>query len=695
LCYNCFVVISLDSIVGELHLVGGQRQSETPQCSAFTAPRRSARGRQNDTLFILVDAGGSASLIQELIQRIQQTYWHTSGSVTAGLRAAIDAGNEWLVDNNRSALAAARAGVTCAVLRGPELFIAQTGPSCAYLAHQGRLERFPRSDAAGSLPPLGVARAVEVRFSRADLHPGDTLLLADASLPARIPEEAIASSIVYVGVETALDNLERLVRDGNLSAMLIEVTAAAAAPETSAAPAVAPATKTQRPDRVSAAPPRRSMPQVGEWAASVGQGVSRGLRSLSAAARGFMQTTLPDRPAARPARRRGASSLESHTLIMAAIAIGIPLIVAAVVTTVYVQRSAAAQVETLVAQGQASMAQADAAATGEEKRARWSDALAAANQALALDPNNEVAIVLRAQAQAQLDQQDGTQRLSPILLYDYTKAGRRRLTAQGASLFVMDPDEGRVDRFALSNQGDTVIGGEPAPAVSSGVTLDDRVIGALIDMAWIEAGGQRQKSALVILERGGLVEYDPAFGPSELPFAQDSAPPGVVRMDTFDGNIYLLDATGQQLWKYAATADGYTTLPEGYFETAPPGIANAIDLAIDGNVYLLESNGAAHKYFGGEEAAFQVSGLPSPIGRPVAAAVDPYTPTDSGFYVADREGARIIHLAPDGRFIRQLRAPGGEFDALEDILVDERLGRLYVISGGRLYSTALPPAAAP
>src|SRR3990172_2906143 len=108
-------------------------------------------------------------------------------------------------------------------------------------------------------------------------------------------------------------------------------------------------------------------------------------------------------------------------------------------------------------------------------------------------------------------------------------------------------------------------GKRSARAGASGVTLDDRVIGALIDMAWIEAGGQRQKSALVILERGGLVEYDPAFGPSELPFAQDSAPPGVVRMDTFDGNIYLLDATRQQLCKYPTTADGYTNLPEGYF----------------------------------------------------------------------------------------------------------------------------------
>ena len=690
------MVNSLDSIVGELHLVGGQRQSATTHSNAFAAPRRSARGRQDDTLFILVDASGSAPLIQELIQRIQQTYWHTSGSVTAGLRTALEAGNEWLINNNQSAPAGMRAGVTCAVLRGSEVFIAQAGPSCAYVAHQGHLERFPLGDAAGSLPPLGVARAVEVRFSRADLHPGDTLLLADASLPARVPEEAIASSIVYVGVETALDNLERLARGGNLIAMLIEFAAAATLSEASAAPEGMAATKNRVSDQAPAAPRRRSMPPVGEWAASVGQGASRGLRSLSAAARGLVQRTLPDRPAARPARRRSPSPLESHTLLMAAIAIGIPLIVAAVVTTVYIQRSAAAQVETLLAQSQAAMAQADAATAGEEKRTRWNEALGAASQALTLDPDNEVALALRGQAQAQLDRQDGTQRVSPILLYDgYTRVGQRRLAAQGASLFVMSLDEKRVDRFALSSQGDSVIGGEPATVVSSGVTVDDRVVGDLIDMAWIEAGGQRQKSALIILERGGLVEYDLSFGPSALPFAQAGPPPGVRRMDTFDGNIYLLDTTQRQLFKYVATTEGYTTLPEGYFETPPAGIENAIDLAIDGNVYLLESSGAAHKYFGGVEAAFQVSGLPSPIGNPVAAAVDPYTPTDSGFYVADRDGARIVHFTADGRFVRQLRAPGGEFDALEDILVDERLGRLYVVSGGRLYSAALPPATAP
>ncbi len=62
---------------------------------------------------------------------------------------------------------------------------------------------------------------------------------------------------------------------------------------------------------------------------------------------------------------------------------------------------------------------------------------------------------------------------------------------------------------------------------------------------------------------------------------------------------------------------------------------------------------------------------------------------------ADVAPARVIHFAPDGRFIRQVRATGNEFDSIEDILVDDRTGRLYVISGGRLYSAALPRVTAP
>ena len=696
-------MISLDSVVGELHIVSGQRQSAAPFSGAFVAPRRGSRGRQDDTLFILVDASGSTSPVPELIRHIQQTYWHTPGSVTAGLRAAIEAGNNWLIDHNRLAPAALRAGVTCAVLRSAEIFVAQAGPSCAYVAHQGRVERFPRGD-VGSLPPLGAARAIEVRYSRADLHPGDVLLLCDAAFPARIPEEAIASAIVYVGVEAALKNLEQLAAGENLNALVVEATAAPPA-EAPGAPAA-----TARPVESHHAPPRapeaetaRSAPQsrarIGEWTGALGRSLSRSAGSVGAFARSLFQRTLPDRPAQTPVpvRRRGArgASLERHTLLMAIIAIGIPIVVALAVSAVYLQRSAAAQIDALLIEARQLLADAEREPSIDAKRERWLAALRKANEALTLAPEQAAAIEARAQAQAQLDRLDGTQRVSPVLLYDFKKIGRHRLATQGVSLFVLDPVEGRVDRLTLNGRGDGIEGDGPALALAKGFTVDGRVVGDLIDMAWVEARGGRQKSALIVLERGGLIEFDLAFGPTAARFAESSVPAGA-RLDTFDGNLYLLDTTRRQVWKYRVAPDGYTTLGEAYFETPPPGIENAIDLAIDGNVYILEAGGAIYKYRGGSEAPFSPSGLPSPISRPVAAAVDPFTPTDSGFYVADlhADGGRIVHFAPDGRFVRQIRAPGGEFDALEDVLVDERAGRMYVISGGRLYYAALPTAAA-
>jgi hypothetical protein len=146
------------------------------------------------------------------------------------------------------------------------------------------------------------------------------------------------------------------------------------------------------------------------------------------------------------------------------------------------------------------------------------------------------------------------------------------------------------------------------------------------------------------------------------------------------------------VWRYPSSGEGYPSLPEGYFDTTPPGIENAIDMAIDGNVYLLDTNGDVHKYLGGQAAPFDIAGLPTPIQQPVAIAVDTETPEDSSVYIADRNGARIFQLSPEGRFMRQIRSVASEFDLIDDILVNEQAQRLYVISGGRLYSAALPPA---
>ena len=141
--------IPLEAVIGELHIIGGARQSVTRPTAVLVAPRRAARGRPGDTLLVLVELRGPEPLPYEtLVDRIGEAYWKTPGTITSALRAALVAANDWLWERNVSAPVADRfrAGVSCAVLRGAEVLIAQAGPAAAFVAHYGQVERFPVRD---------------------------------------------------------------------------------------------------------------------------------------------------------------------------------------------------------------------------------------------------------------------------------------------------------------------------------------------------------------------------------------------------------------------------------------------------------------------------------------------------------------------------------------------------------------------
>jgi len=97
--------VPLDSLVGEVHLIEGVRQSNTPATGVFTAPRRAARGRQDDMLYVLIDLLGDVSSadLHTVMEQATRAYWSTQGSVTAALRAALTSANQWLMEHNTHA----------------------------------------------------------------------------------------------------------------------------------------------------------------------------------------------------------------------------------------------------------------------------------------------------------------------------------------------------------------------------------------------------------------------------------------------------------------------------------------------------------------------------------------------------------------------------------------------------------------
>ena len=235
--------VPLDSLVGEVHLIEGARQSSTPATGVFTAPRRAARGRMDDMLYVLIDLVGDVSSadLHDVMEPLTHAYWSMQGSVTSALRAALNAAGTHLMDHNANAPLPERltGGVVCAVLRGSAVYIAQAGPTNVFIAQDKTLEHYPAADAE-PLAPIGTARAVEMRFAHAQLNASDTMLLTDARFGALVTSDAIGKALTHTTVDKALESLERLIGKGDLIALVVQ----AAPVDTAVEPKTAVATAT-------------------------------------------------------------------------------------------------------------------------------------------------------------------------------------------------------------------------------------------------------------------------------------------------------------------------------------------------------------------------------------------------------------------------------------------------------------------
>jgi hypothetical protein len=309
---------------------------------------------------------------------------------------------------------------------------------------------------------------------------------------------------------------------------------------------------------------------------------------------------------------------------------------------------------------------------------------------------------LRTQARRALDQLDDITRLQPIQLYDFGVSSQtRQLVVHGQMVFVLDPAAGWVAQVTVNRTGNGLDSSGVIPIlVQSGQRIGGAEVGELLDLTWVDAESGRQTSGLLMLEQSSaVVSYDPAWSgeggaPQLMRFLLGTPPMGPAQsVGSYRGRLYVLDPQANQIWRYAPQGETYPEPPERYFETDPSvSLATAIDMAIDGNIYVLSADGVIHKFFGGELRSFEVQGLRGHLTETIALAADPSGNSDV-LYVADRGAdycdGRVVALGLDGTFRAQFCAEGA-FDSLEALAFDRPMRRLYVISGGRLYVASLP-----
>ena len=663
---------------GFLDVTDGVRYEGQPLGAAvLPAPRHAARNRVGDTLCLLLELDGPQpippTLYRDVIAAIADAYFLHPGSITAGLRAAIAEANAALLRENTGPepRTVAYGAVTCAVWHGNEVIIAQAGPAQAAMVRAGRLERYPPPPVPGTasarpMLALGQARNLDPAFFYTPVRPGDRLCLL-SGLPAEPGSEALIRALSHADPEAVLDGLAWLAGEGNVSAVL-----------------------------VVGAQPTEDGGRKTEGRGSSVLRLSPVLRRLSALLNEWLPQARPRGERPPPAWRGRPAPLGLLLLI----AILVPALVSFVTARIYIERQRDAQFADLLTQAQAEVERArTGGADPQAARPHWEAALAWLEAAAALRGDDPALAELRAQAQGELDRMDRVIRVHPVRLREFRDGAPTRVFVRGIEVYTLDTQADALYRDVL-NQERTDLAQAPAgPLIFKGQAVSAQVLGELVEMAWLPPAASLRTETLAVLDaNGALVIVAPGSNELRAQMLPDPGRPlGQVRaMAGFQGNLYLLDAEGGQIWRYEGREAVFSLPPRPYFDQARPELNEALDLAIepDGAVFVLRQDGEVLRFFGGNPLPFNITGLSQPLGRPVALFLSPGPPAPS-LYIADAGEQRIIHLSLSGVYLGQIKADGGAqraapLQGLSGLFVDEAGQRLFFTNGQGLFMAELP-----
>jgi len=171
----------LDADTALLNLVGGRPAPHDPLgLATFTPPRKTARGREKDALFLCLGLRARTPVMAEryteLLNLAAATFYGQPGSVTAAARQALAAVNQKLLDANAnlSEGAPCTGGLICAVLRGADFYVVQSGPGVVTVAHPTAVERFPNVASR----PLGLSDALDAQYFHTAVGVGEYFALS-------------------------------------------------------------------------------------------------------------------------------------------------------------------------------------------------------------------------------------------------------------------------------------------------------------------------------------------------------------------------------------------------------------------------------------------------------------------------------------------------------------------------------------
>ncbi|MCL4540900.1 MAG: hypothetical protein M1396_00935 [Chloroflexi bacterium] len=189
-----------------------------------------------------------------------------------------------------------------------------------------------------------------------------------------------------------------------------------------------------------------------------------------------------------------------------------------------------------------------------------------------------------------------------------------------------------------------------------------------------------------------------------------------------NNDLFVLDTHLNRIWEYPPAGSGYGT-PIDFFGAiaakstptktpspqpnatvtpapqptpfVPPDLHHAADIAYDGSLYILQSDGQIQKYTNGVRQPFPEQGLVGPLENSTRIIV----PSESaGVFVVDPAGTRIVHFTASGQYDGQYFLPvniNTGINKLLDAAYDPQTHQFYLLADKSVSVATIPSSAIP
>ena len=234
--------------------------------------------------------------------------------------------------------------------------------------------------------------------------------------------------------------------------------------------------------------------------------------------------------------------------------------------------------------------------------------------------------------------------------------------------------------------------GQAVVAVVEVGSKNGRVVGGGELLAGASFLGMNEEGRVVVVSDRGLVAVWLTGRPAEVLVEKDEEWVKLVALGTFGGNVYLVEESESELWRYPGLEGGVGERRRWLGPGVIPDFSQVVDMAVDGDIWLLSKNGTVSRYRQGAPLSFTVKGLDEPIGEGVAIEVslgkaDGESDEEERVYILDRGQARVVVLNKNGEYVEQYRWQG--IRGVTDLAVDTVGKRMLLLSGKSIYEIPL------